>query len=99
MGKAMFTIVAAMAELERGIIRERVIAGLEYARKRGSKSGMSIGRPRVVFRRDRVVELREKGLSWSQIARESGVGITTVRRAYTDQLAANAPEKPEEGAI
>jgi hypothetical protein len=32
MGKAMFTIIAAMAELERSVIRERVMAGLEYAR-------------------------------------------------------------------
>jgi len=29
MGKAMFTIIAAMAELERSVIRERVIAGLD----------------------------------------------------------------------
>src|SRR5262245_35353029 len=32
MGRAMFTIIAAMAELERSVIRERVAAGLEYAR-------------------------------------------------------------------
>ena len=31
MGKAMFTVIAAMAELERSVIRERVVAGLEYA--------------------------------------------------------------------
>ena len=29
MGKAMFTIIAAMAELEHSVIRERVMAGLE----------------------------------------------------------------------
>jgi DNA invertase Pin-like site-specific DNA recombinase len=38
-GKAMFTIIAAMAELERSVIRERVVAGTEYARLRGTKSG------------------------------------------------------------
>jgi DNA invertase Pin-like site-specific DNA recombinase len=32
MGRAMFTIIAAMAELERDVIRERTAAGLEYAR-------------------------------------------------------------------
>jgi hypothetical protein len=31
-GKAMFTIIAAIAESERSVIRERVISGLEYAR-------------------------------------------------------------------
>jgi hypothetical protein len=57
MGKAMFTIIGAMAELERSVIRDRVMAGLEYARKHGTKSGRSIGRPRVLFRRDQVKEL------------------------------------------
>lgn len=46
MGKAMFTIIAAMAELERSVIRERVMAGLEYARAHGTKSGRPVGRPK-----------------------------------------------------
>ena len=41
MGKAMFTIIAAMAELERSVIRERVVAGMEYARARGTKFGQA----------------------------------------------------------
>jgi DNA invertase Pin-like site-specific DNA recombinase len=48
MGKAMFTIIAAMAELERSMIRERVVARMDYARLRGTKSGKPIGRPRVL---------------------------------------------------
>ena len=82
MGKAVFTIIAAMAELERNIIRERVVAGLDHARLQGTKSGKPVGRPRAIFRRDQVVELRQKGLSWNQIARELGVSATTVRRAF-----------------
>jgi DNA invertase Pin-like site-specific DNA recombinase len=54
MGKAMFTIIAAMAELERSMIRERIMAGIEYARVRGTKSGRPIGRPRAIFRRMRL---------------------------------------------
>ena len=34
-GKAMFTIIGAMAELERNVIQERVVADLEYARTHG----------------------------------------------------------------
>src|SRR5215472_8996680 len=68
MGKAMFTIIGAMAELERNVIRERVVAGLEHARSHGTKSGAAIGRPRAVFDRAAVVELRTAGRSWSQIA-------------------------------
>ena len=82
MGKAMFTVIAAMAELERSVIRERVVAGLDYARREGTRSGQPIGRPKSVFRRDEVVALRVAGLSWRQIGRRLGVGITTVRRAY-----------------
>jgi DNA invertase Pin-like site-specific DNA recombinase len=55
MGKAMFTIVGAMAELERNVIRERIVAGLEHARCRGTKSGRPIGRPRTIFNRAQVV--------------------------------------------
>ena len=80
MGKAMFTIIAAMAELERSVIRERVIAGLEYARERGTKSGRAIGRPRRIFDRDEIVRLRERGLSIRAIAREMGLGSGTISR-------------------
>jgi DNA invertase Pin-like site-specific DNA recombinase len=82
MGKAMFTIIAAMAELERSIIRERVAAGVEYARRNGTRSGKPIGRPRVIFRADLVPELRKSGVSWRETARKLGVGAATVRRAY-----------------
>jgi DNA invertase Pin-like site-specific DNA recombinase len=68
MGKAMFTIVGAMAELECHMIQERVVAGMEYARLRGTKSGKPIGRPRAIFRRDEAQELRLQGRSWRQIA-------------------------------
>ena len=90
MGEAMFAIIAAMAQLERNIIRERVLAGLEYARRHGTKSGKAVGRPAAVFRRDQVAELRQQGLSWRQIASKLGVGITTVRRV----MGPSAPRKP-----
>lgn len=41
MGKAMFTIIGAMAELESSLISERVKAGMAAAKSRGKK----IGRP------------------------------------------------------
>ena len=42
LGKAMFTIVSAIAELERNILLERVRAGL----KRAKENGAILGRPR-----------------------------------------------------
>jgi DNA invertase Pin-like site-specific DNA recombinase len=95
MGKAMFTIVAALAELERSIIRERVTAGMEHARRNGTRSGTPIGRPRAVFRADLVPELRQQGLSWRQAARRLGVGSATVRRAYREWVASQAARNGE----
>lgn len=83
-GKVMFTVIAAMAELERSVIRERVLAGIEHARQRGTKSGKALGRPKVVFRRDRAIELRTAGKSWREIAKELGVGATTIRRVVAE---------------
>jgi putative DNA-invertase from lambdoid prophage Rac len=42
MGRAMLTIISAFAQLERDLIRERTLAGLERARKQGKK----LGRPK-----------------------------------------------------
>ncbi len=74
-------IIAAMAELERELIRERVIAGLDRAKVNGTRSGLAIGRPRAIFVRDRVRDLRADGWSWSRIARELDASVGAVRRA------------------
>jgi DNA invertase Pin-like site-specific DNA recombinase len=84
MGKAMFTIIAAMAELERSVIRERVQAGLDYARKNGTKSGKAIGRPRRIFDRDKVVRLREAGFSIPKVAVQMGLSVGTVAGVLKD---------------
>lgn len=76
-----FAILGTIAKQERIRIQERVRAGLNRAKMQGTKSGKPIGRPRAVFRRDQVQELRSSGLSWRQIARQIGVSITSVRRA------------------
>ena|SRR5215469_18688444 len=47
-GKAMFTIIGAVAELERNVIRERIVAGLEHGRTHGTKSGAAVGATGVV---------------------------------------------------
>jgi DNA invertase Pin-like site-specific DNA recombinase len=87
MGKAMFTIVGAMAKLERNVIRERILAGLEHARSRGTKSGRQIGRPVVVFDRAQVVELRCAGRSWRDIAAVLAISVRTARGVYAQGVA------------
>jgi DNA invertase Pin-like site-specific DNA recombinase len=87
MGKAMFTIVGAIAELERNVIRERIMAGLEHARSLGTKSGRQIGRPVVVFDRAQVVKLRAAGRSCRETAAELAISVRTARRVYAQGVA------------
>jgi DNA invertase Pin-like site-specific DNA recombinase len=75
-GLAMFTIIGAMAQLERDIIRERVKAGLAAARARGVR----LGRPVAEARPDEVTKLRGEGLSLGTIARRLRCSRSTVRR-------------------
>jgi DNA invertase Pin-like site-specific DNA recombinase len=89
-GRAMFGIVSSMAELERDLIRERVLAGMEHARRKNKM----LGRPTNVFRRDRVRELRAAGCSWSKVAAELGVTVAAVRRAaQRERLAERVAQK------
>jgi DNA invertase Pin-like site-specific DNA recombinase len=74
--KLMTHILAAVAEFERELIKERVSAGLRNARAKGTR----IGRPRRVFDRQKALDLRAKGMSCPKIARELGVGYGTVVR-------------------
>jgi DNA invertase Pin-like site-specific DNA recombinase len=75
-GKMVFTVLGAVAELERSLIVERVRAGLRNARAKGKR----LGRPRVAVDAARIGRLRAQGLSWARIATEMGVGEGTVRR-------------------
>ncbi len=76
-GKMVFTVLGAVAELERSLIAERVKAGLRNARAKGKR----LGRPRVAVDASRIVALRAQGWRWVQIAHEMGVGLGTVHRA------------------
>jgi len=81
-GQAMFTIIGAMAQLERDIIRERVKAGLERAKARGVR----LGRPRVLLIAHELVSLRGQGLSVGEIARRFKCSRATVRRCLAVAL-------------
>jgi DNA invertase Pin-like site-specific DNA recombinase len=76
-GKMVFTVLGAVAELERSLIAERVRAGLRNARAKGK----TLGRPRVVVDAAQIVRLRASGASWPSIARELGVSVGTVYQA------------------
>jgi DNA invertase Pin-like site-specific DNA recombinase len=77
-GKMLFTVLGAMAELERNLIKERVQMGISRARKQGK----ALGRPRVEVDPLQVAGLRARGLSWNEIAGQLEIGRGTAERAY-----------------
>jgi len=78
MGKMVFVVISAVAELERSLIRERVIMGLQRAKAQGKR----IGRPAAAIDPAEVHTLREQGLSFRAIARQFGVSHPTILAAF-----------------
>ncbi len=76
LGKAIFVIVGAMAELERSIIVERVISGLKTARSRGKQ----LGRPKLSFDLDEAHTLLSSGHSLRMIAKRLGVSKSSIAK-------------------
>lgn len=76
-GKMVFTVLGAVAELERSLIAERVRAGLRNARAKGKH----LGRPRVTVDAAQIARLRASGQPWRAIAQTLGVSVGTVHAA------------------
>lgn len=77
----VFTVLGAVAELERGLIVERVKAGLRNARAKGKR----LGRPKKVLDTKSVAMFRAKGVGcWKRIAADMGFGVGTIYRAALD---------------
>ena len=74
-GRLQMHVLAAVAEFERSVIRERINAGLAAARERGVK----FGRPRTLDRYvTAVTTLRRKGMSGRKIARKLNIPAGSV---------------------
>src|SRR5262245_23229960 len=78
MGKMIFTVLGAVAELERNLIKERVHMGISRARKQGK----ALGRPKRIFDREKAQRMLQT-LSIRQVARELGVSRGVVERAQS----------------
>ena len=76
-GKAMYQMCGVFAELERGLIKERVMAGLQRAKAQGKR----LGRPRVPpIQVEKIKRLRAEGLSYRKIAKRVDLSVCTVHR-------------------
>ncbi len=80
LGSAIFTIISAVAQLERDIIAERVKAGLRRAKENGKKLGRPVGSVVHSQHTERAKQLHGEGLSLRSIADQLGISKSTVQR-------------------
>ena len=81
LGKAVFTIVSAIAELERNIIIERVRAGIRRAKENGKR----LGRPkRLNLNVEELQEMRDRGLSFKKIGEKVNACPATIYKTLKE---------------
>jgi DNA invertase Pin-like site-specific DNA recombinase len=94
-GRFTFNVVAAFAELERELIRERTRAGIAAARRRGAQ----VGRPRAKVDLVRARSLMSSGQSFRQAARTLGIGTATLHRSLRNRENVDVPKPSEEDGV
>ena len=87
LGRALVVIVAAIAELERSLIIERVRAGM----RRAKLEGRHIGRRPLDLDREAILRDHRHGRSLGQIARDHSISRATVHRVIHEPTP--APQK------
>lgn len=88
-GQLLFTLIGAIAEFERELIRARVIAGLQNARAKGAR----IGRRRLPVELPQIVQAMKEATSMKEAAKRLKVSTRTLRRRLSVG-GQNPPEKP-----
>ena len=80
-GRLVYHVLAAVAEMERGLNRERTMAGLEAARAQGRVGG---GRKSAITpdKLDTARKLLAAGDKPAKVAKTIGVGLSTFYRAF-----------------
>ena len=66
-GELLFHLFGVLAQYERSLAQERIMAGLEAAKKRGRKGG----RPRVIDeeKKEAILKMLQEGVSKASICR------------------------------
>lgn len=82
-GKMFFHLMATFAQFERDLIRERVIAGLEEAKRRGRKSGRKFKFSKADV--DTAYHLIKAGVPKKEIARRFNVTVQTIFNYFTPE--------------
>ena len=80
-GKLMITMLAAIAEFERGLLLERQREGVAKAKADGKYKGR---KPTARAKADDVIRLNAEGLQRTEIARRLEIGVASVYRVLAE---------------
>jgi DNA invertase Pin-like site-specific DNA recombinase len=92
-GRFLYTMLAAVAEFSKDLLRERTKAGMDRARRAGHR----IGRPPAEVDIKQLLALRypkdgEAPLSMAAISQKTGIAQTTVFKRLTQAVSKGSPE-------
>lgn len=91
--------IGTVAEQELMNLRDRTRKGIEKARRRGTKSGKAIGRPKAnQLMLGAAARHRQAGMSFRKAAHTAGVSEASLRRYMARLEAARAPQNDEGGS-
>ena len=76
-GEFFFNIINAVSQYEKDLISERVVSGLENARKKGRIGGK---KPITEEIKNKIIEMKESGFSFRKIKAELKVGNDTINK-------------------
>ena len=76
-GSMFFTIASAFATYERDLIRERVISGLQNAKKKGKVLGRKTNLNGLT--KSKILEMRSNKIGLKKIAAETKIAVKTIR--------------------
>jgi DNA invertase Pin-like site-specific DNA recombinase len=81
-GEFFFNIMNSISQYERELITERVVSGLESARKKGRIGGRPTNLTDDI--KLKVMKLKEKGIGIKKIAKECSIGIQSVYKVFNE---------------
>lgn len=88
-GRLLFSLLSVFADYERSMVRDRVLAGLERTRAKGTR----LGRPPLDPNKAEAIRaLLASGVGIRETARRTGVGASTVQRMHAAMTATQDPE-------
>ncbi len=93
-GRLLFNVLAAIAEFERDLIRERTAAGMQAAKRRGRR----LWRPPAAVDRLELLRALREGASTSELARRLGVARSTARK-LREEMAEKVPPAGPKSAV